>query len=79
MQYTRDNLEDMRSKLIEDTIDNIRSGDIFYEDIARDGFIGYDQRDDDRIIDEFEQCYGADYFEVQDEKDHKNGLYGDTI
>jgi hypothetical protein len=77
--YTEDQIMEMRRSLVEDAIDSIQNGEFDAETIALEGFVGYENRDDDRVIMEFESCYGSDYFEVQEEKDHKNNLYGEEV
>jgi hypothetical protein len=79
MKYTTQQIEEMKEMLIDDAMSSIQDGYFDAETIAREGFVGYDDRDDDRIILEFENSYGGDYFEVEEEKDHKNNLYGEEI
>jgi hypothetical protein len=64
MKYTKEQIKEMRDMLIDNAMESIRDGDFDAETIAREGFVGYDDRDDERIIYEFENSIGDDYFDV---------------
>ena len=76
---TNPNIEQMREMLIERVIDNAETDNdvrkLLY-DLLKEGCRGWDNYDDDFIEEQFNMHFEEDYFEIQDEKDHKNGLYG---
>lgn len=75
MKYTSKQVDKMREIMA--TRDVEQSDDDTLFDIMMEGCEGWSNFDDDFVIEEFENHYGEDYFEVIDEKDHKNGLYGE--
>lgn len=65
----------MREKLAELNVE--MSEDEAFFDVLMEGCRGYNNIDDKDVVEEFERHFGEDYFDVVDEKDHKNGLYGE--
>lgn len=77
MKYTNYQLETMRNMMAQHEAETISDEDVVQ--ILLEGCIGWQNFTDEEVIEAFEDEYGEDYFETMNEKDHKNGLYGETI
>lgn len=77
MKYTATQLEEMRKVLAVNEMENMDDSTLF--EILSEGCVGYNNMEEEDLIILFENCFGDDYFEVQDEKDHKNNLYGEEV
>jgi len=64
MKYTKEQINEMREKLAELTLD-ISDSSTFY-DVLMEGCRGYNNIDDSEIVEEFENAFGDDYFEDTD-------------
>lgn len=65
MKHTQEQLDTMRKLLAERDVEQSNDRTMF--DFS-----------DEHVAEEFAEYFGEDYFDVVDEKDHKNGLYGQT-
>lgn len=74
-KYTEAQLKKMCNLLALRDIEQSDDSTLF--DVFMEGCIGWENFDDDFVVEQFEMHFGGDYFEVIDQKDHKNGLYGD--
>ena len=75
MKYTQTQIAKMRTLLAQRDIEQSEDSTLF--DVFMEGCTGWGNFEDDFVIEQFEEYFGEDYFEVIDEKDHKNGLYGE--
>ena len=72
MKYSKAQIETMRKMLALRDVE--QSDDSTLYDVFREGCIGWDNFQDDFVIQQFEDHFGEDYFKIIEEKDHKNGL-----